>query len=118
MRSWQWLAAASAWDCGEFAGGRSRRRGRSMNDASETNGASSAATSTPLPARNEKFSESGATAVSAVPEVALLAREAAAAEAAARAKLCDLQSALRRSADLQAWTQERPWWTVGAAAVA
>lgn len=51
-------------------------------------------------------------------EAALLAHEAAAAEAAARAALRELQAALRRSADVRAWVERYPWWAVGAAAVA
>jgi len=44
--------------------------------------------------------------------------EAAQAQAALRAKLSDAQTALKQAADVRAWTEKYPWWSVGAAAAA
>ena len=51
-------------------------------------------------------------------EAELLKGEAAQAQAALRAKLSDARTALKQSADLRAWTEKYPWWSVGAAAAA
>jgi ElaB/YqjD/DUF883 family membrane-anchored ribosome-binding protein len=76
-----------------------------MNNESKSSGASSATTSpTPQKARTS--------------ESALLQGEAAQAQAAMRAKWSDAQTALKQAADVRAWTEKYPWWSVGAAAAA
>ena len=76
-----------------------------MNNESKSNGESSVTTSATPPAK-------------ASSEAELLKSEAAQAQVALRAKLSDLQTALKQSADIRAWTEKYPWWSVGAAAAA
>jgi hypothetical protein len=64
------------------------------------------------------MSSAGQRNISDAPEADLLAREAAAAQAAALGAIADLKAGLATAADPRLWAQQHPWAAVGIAAAA